>query len=84
MLSRTWDPLSQCCVKGWMGAWTSVWRDGEREERVQVGGWIGGRTEGWMDGQSGKWVDGQLEGKDGCMPACKQGERRGDRPRMPG
>lgn len=83
MLSRTWEPLSQCCMKGWVGGWTSGWRNGEREERVQVGRWVDRRTEGWMDGQSGSWIDGQLEGKDGWMDGCKQGERKGGRPRMP-
>lgn len=51
----------------------SGWRNGEREERVQVGGWIGGRTEGWMGRQAGSWIDGQLEGRmDGCMHASRE------------
>ena len=59
------------------------WVDVQGEERVQVGRSVDRRTEGWMDGQSGSWIDGQLEGKDGWMDGCKQGERKGGRPRMP-
>ena len=54
-----------------MGAWTSGWRNGEREERVQVGGWIGGRTEGWMDGTVRQMGRRAARG-EGWMHACMQ------------